>query len=99
MKVTKVLRNEDIQADNGGQRNFTDWVLFNECFQLVFDDGERITFNAECSNEEKSDWYNKLQEVVELNVFHQPWVKKYCEKLAEEEKTRTTGHNLKQDFN
>ncbi|CAI4950016.1 CRE_collapsed_G0031420.mRNA.1.CDS.1 [Saccharomyces cerevisiae] len=99
LKVTKVLRNEDIQADNGGQRNFTDWVLFNECFQLVFDDGERITFNAECSNEEKSDWYNKLQEVVELNVFHQPWVKKYCEKLAEEEKTRTTGHNLKQDFN
>ncbi|QHS74318.1 Bud4p [Saccharomyces paradoxus] len=95
LKVTKVLHNEDIQADDGGQRNFTDWVLFNECFQLVFDDGERITFNAECSNEEKSDWYNKLQEVVELNVFHQPWVKKYCEKLAIGEKEKTTSYQLK----
>ncbi len=32
----KVLRNEDIQADNGEQRNLIDWVLFNECPQLVF---------------------------------------------------------------
>ena len=74
LKVTKVLRNEDIQTDDGGQRNFTDWVLFNECFQLIFDDGERITFNAECSDEVKNAWYCKLKEVVELNVFHQPWV-------------------------
>ncbi|CAI4043962.1 Bud4p SKDI_10G2910 [Saccharomyces kudriavzevii IFO 1802] len=81
LKVTKVLRNEDIETDNDGQRNFTDWVLFNECFQLVFDDGERITFNAECSKEEKNSWYNKLKEVIDLNAFHQPWVKKLGEKL------------------
>ena len=82
LKVTEVLCNEDIQTKDGERRNFTEWVLFNECFQLVFDDGERITFNADCSNEEKNDWYNKLKEVVELNAFHQPWVKNFGEILA-----------------
>ena len=62
--------------------NFTDMILLNECIQLVFDNGEVISFNVEGGEEEKSDWFMKINEVIQLNVAHQPWVKQL---LREEE--------------
>ncbi|KAG0670622.1 Bud site selection protein bud4 [Maudiozyma exigua] len=62
--------------------NFTDMILLNECLQLIFDNGEVISFNVEGSEEEKLDWFMKLNEVIQLNVSHQPWVKQL---LREEE--------------
>lgn len=62
--------------------NFTDMILLNECIQLVFDNGEVISFNVEGGEEEKSNWFMKINEVIQLNVAHQPWVKQL---LREEE--------------
>ncbi|SMN20854.1 similar to Saccharomyces cerevisiae YJR092W BUD4 Involved in bud-site selection and required for the axial budding pattern [Maudiozyma saulgeensis] len=55
--------------------NLTDLILLNECIQLVFENGEVISFNIEGGEEDKSDWFMKLNEVVQLNISHQPWVK------------------------
>ncbi|SCU98189.1 LADA_0H11188g1_1 [Lachancea dasiensis] len=55
-------------------RNFTDVVLFSECFKLIFENGEVINLDAE-SADDKNTWTNLLSHVVDLNKFHQPWVK------------------------
>ncbi|ODQ59776.1 hypothetical protein WICANDRAFT_68359 [Wickerhamomyces anomalus NRRL Y-366-8] len=56
------------------QRNFTDEILMSDCFKLKFLNGEIINFNAE-TKELKDEWIQNLEKVVELNKFHQPWVK------------------------
>lgn len=81
LKVVKIVGKDDIVTNRDAVRNFTAWVLMNDCFQLVFDDGEVITFSAESSHEEKQQWYAKLKEVTELNAFHQPWVKRFSDNL------------------
>ncbi|CEP64568.1 Bud4p LALA0_S12e01904g [Lachancea lanzarotensis] len=55
-------------------RNFTDMVLFSECFKLIFENGEIINLDAE-SADLKAKWTALLTQVVGLNKFHQPWVK------------------------
>ncbi|SCV03893.1 LANO_0G06898g1_1 [Lachancea nothofagi CBS 11611] len=55
-------------------RNFTDIVLFSECFKLIFENGEIINLDAE-SSDLKAKWTEIITRVVELNKFHQPWVK------------------------
>lgn len=85
LKVVKVVGKDDIATNKDAVRNFTAWVLMSDCFQLVFDDGEVITFSAESSHEEKQSWYIKLKETIELNAFHQPWVKRFSDNLIYKE--------------
>lgn len=59
-------------------RNFTDMVLFSDCFKLLFANDEVINFNAD-SNLLKQQWVEILTSVVELNKFHQPWIKRVFE--------------------
>ncbi|KAG0674285.1 Bud site selection protein bud4 [Kluyveromyces marxianus] len=60
-------------------RNFTDMVLFSDCFKLVFVNDEVINFNAD-SQTSKREWVDALSRVIELNKFHQPWIKRLVEK-------------------
>ncbi|CDO94359.1 unnamed protein product [Kluyveromyces dobzhanskii CBS 2104] len=59
-------------------RNFTEMVLFSDCFKLLFSNDEVINFNAD-SNTLKHEWVQILTRVVELNKFHQPWIKRTFE--------------------
>ncbi|CCH62909.1 hypothetical protein TBLA_0I02510 [Henningerozyma blattae CBS 6284] len=78
LKVSKVLNSDDVAQEEG--RNFTNTVLFGDCVQLVFEDGEAITLNTEGRQANgKNDWYDKLKEIVSLNICHQPWVKQFSE--------------------
>ncbi|KAJ9573086.1 PH domain profile [Nakaseomyces glabratus] len=81
LKVVKVIGKDDVVTGKDNVKNFTTWVLMNDCFQLVFDDGEVITFSDESSLADEQSWYMKLKEVVELNAFHQPWVKRFSENM------------------
>lgn len=55
--------------------DFTDVVLFGDHIKLQFFDGETITLTADTANGDSLDqWSRVLQEVVSLNVSHQPWV-------------------------
>lgn len=56
-------------------RNFTDVVLLNDCFKLFFSNDEIVNFNAD-SKVLKKEWVEALSKVVQLNKFHQPWIKK-----------------------
>ncbi|CUS22173.1 LAQU0S04e09868g1_1 [Lachancea quebecensis] len=77
LKVVSVVGEGKITEDNIKKvRNFTDIVLFSECFKLIFENGEVINLDAE-SAELKSKWTELLTRVVELNKFHQPWVKHF----------------------
>lgn len=71
LKVVDILH--DGKKTNG-ERNFTDEILMSDCFKLKFLNGEIINFNAE-TKDLKKEWIEKLEKVVELNKFHQPWVK------------------------
>jgi len=72
LKVVDILHDGKKKASD--QRNFTDEILMSDCFKLKFMNGEIINFNAE-TKESKDEWIKKLEKVVELNKFHQPWVK------------------------
>jgi hypothetical protein len=73
LKVVDVLHNGKKKVQN--QRNATDDILMNDGFKLKFKNGEIINFNAE-TKELKRQWIEVLERIVELNKFHQPWVKK-----------------------
>lgn len=62
-------------------RNFTNLFLFGECFTLLFYNNESINFNSQSSDEVTREWYSILKEVIDLNVTHQPWIKKLAELL------------------
>ncbi|CAR24091.1 Bud4p [Lachancea thermotolerans CBS 6340] len=82
LKVVSVVGEGKITEDNIKKvRNFTDIVLFSECFKLIFENGEVINLDAE-SAELKSKWTELLTRVVELNKFHQPWVKHFSNNRA-----------------
>lgn len=85
LNVVQVLHKSDIlsedEKNDNQRRNITDILLFNESFQLVFADGERITLVTDSTSDTPDAWYHKLKEVVDLNCFHQPWVKKFNESL------------------
>ncbi|CCD24368.1 Bud4p NDAI_0D00540 [Naumovozyma dairenensis CBS 421] len=78
LKVIDVINIDDTVTE-ANKRIFTDSVLMGECFQLVFDDGEIITFNVEANYKERKDWYRKIKKVVELNTLRQPWIKQFNE--------------------
>ena len=63
------------------KRNFTDQILFGGSIQLVFGDEEVINLNSDESLADKEDWFRKLTKVNELNICHQPWVKKYVDNM------------------
>lgn len=68
-------------AESTGERNFsnfTDQILLSECLQLVFANGEVITFNVEGGDAVRDQWCAALTESVTYNVAHQPWVKRMC---------------------
>lgn len=71
LKVVDILHDG---KKSSNERNFTDEILMSDCFKLKFLNGEIINFNAE-TKELKDEWIKKLERVVELNKFHQPWVK------------------------
>jgi hypothetical protein len=73
LKVVDVLHNGKKKIQN--QRNATDDILMNDGFKLKFKNEEIINFNAE-TKELKRQWIEVLERIVELNKFHQPWVKK-----------------------
>ncbi|CCF56372.1 hypothetical protein KAFR_0B00730 [Kazachstania africana CBS 2517] len=80
LKVEKVMSAEATRSE--GDRvftNLTELVLFGESINLVFKDGEIINLTVEGNDEDRNDWYKKLCQVVDLNITHQPWVKKYVE--------------------
>lgn len=52
-----------------------------QCFQLVFANGDTITFDTEFSTDEKYDWFVKLKRIVDLNKSHQPWVKAFHQSI------------------
>ncbi|SCV02484.1 LAME_0H01574g1_1 [Lachancea meyersii CBS 8951] len=75
LKVVSVVGEGQLTEEAAKKvRNFTDMVLFSECFKLIFENGEIINLDAE-STELKANWTNLITRVVELNKFHQPWVK------------------------
>ncbi|SCV02853.1 LAMI_0H03510g1_1 [Lachancea mirantina] len=79
LRVKEVLgKNELSQDTSKNVRNFTDMVLFSECFKLIFENGEVINFNAD-SAEDQEIWKTLLQRVISYNKFHQPWVKQSLE--------------------
>lgn len=65
-----------------GERNFTDFtdiVLYGDHIKLQFFDGETITLTTDTNGGDSLDeWNHVLQEVVSLNVSHQPWVQSMC---------------------
>ncbi|SCW00143.1 LAFE_0B10396g1_1 [Lachancea fermentati] len=75
LNVVSVLGEGNISKEVTTQvRNFTDMVLFSDYFKLIFENGEVISLNAE-TVESRIEWVTLLSRVVELNKFHQPWVK------------------------
>lgn len=69
----------DGEYPENGERNFTNFtnlVLLSDCIQLIFENDEVISFSIEGGEEEKKNWYFKLKESVQLNITHQPWVKR-----------------------
>ncbi|CCK69895.1 Bud4p KNAG_0D01430 [Huiozyma naganishii CBS 8797] len=82
LNVDVVVDSEQISKKG---RNFTDLFLFGEsCFQLVFKDGESITFISQNCLEETKEWFAILKKIVELNVTHQPWVKQLSQNVRTE---------------
>lgn len=78
LKVKDVVSSDDAVIGEG--RNFTNSVLYGDSIQLVFQDNESIILNTEIRQpKNKNDWYDKLKEVVTLNVCHQPWVRTYSD--------------------
>ncbi|CAL9734541.1 hypothetical protein MOSE0_F01530 [Monosporozyma servazzii] len=64
-----------LQAGERIFTDFTDVVLFGDHIKLQFFDGETITLTADTADGDSLDRWNRvLQEVVSLNVSHQPWV-------------------------
>lgn len=62
--------------------NFTDIVLFGDHIKLQFFDGEAITLTADTNdNGVLDEWCHTLQEIVSLNVSHQPWVERICSRI------------------
>ncbi|AAS54185.1 AGL306Cp [Eremothecium gossypii ATCC 10895] len=78
LRVEKLLTEAEISREmlSSSSRCFTDLVLLHECFVLFFENGEEIMFNPDTKTE-KLEWIEKLRKVIELNRFHQPWVKKF----------------------
>ena len=73
-------------SGEGGKRNFTNFtnlILLGSNIKLIFRDGEIINLYVESEEVEKNDWFLKLREVVHLNAYHQPWVKKYVAESTE----------------
>ncbi|CCH40592.1 Bud site selection protein [Wickerhamomyces ciferrii] len=78
LKCIDVLH--DGKKTGNNERNFTDEILMSDCFKLKFLNGEIINFNAE-TKELKEQWISKLEKIVELNKFHQPWVKSLAQNM------------------
>ncbi|CCE61810.1 hypothetical protein TPHA_0B01370 [Tetrapisispora phaffii CBS 4417] len=82
------VTNGNGQHDKGDEanikRNFTDQILFSGSIQIVFNDDEVINLNTDTSSVDKDDWFMKFQRAIELNICHQPWVKKYYQKNYEQ---------------
>ncbi|SCU96572.1 LAFA_0G06986g1_1 [Lachancea sp. 'fantastica'] len=75
LKVVSVVGEGQLTEEAAQKvRNFTDMVLFSECFKLIFENGEIINLDAE-SADLKAKWTALITQVVGLNKFHQPWVK------------------------
>lgn len=71
-KVSEVIY---IQDGVKSSRNFSDSLLLNDSFRLLFCDGETVDFVAE-NREEKKVWVTAIQDAVRCSAFvHQPWVK------------------------
>lgn len=79
LNVSKIVDHDDSKMENDSGRNFTNLVLFGECFQLIFNNGESITFNSAGSVKETRDWYEVIKQCLALNKFHQPWVCKLAD--------------------
>lgn len=62
-------------------RNFTNLFLFGECFQLLFKDGEQMSFTCQMSGSETRQWFYTIKQVIDLNVTHQPWIKKLAARI------------------
>lgn len=67
---------EENESTGKPVRNFTNLVLFGECFTLLFYNNESISFNSQSSDKVTREWYATLKEVIDLNVTHQPWIKR-----------------------
>ncbi|KAH3902518.1 Bud4p SCDLUD_000096 [Saccharomycodes ludwigii] len=67
------------KSDNG--RNVSNPITSNLSFQLVFKNKESITFTTE-SKSQRNEWLMNLNHILELNIAHQPWVKKLAETLS-----------------
>lgn len=79
LRVVDILSDGSLHNDTAKKvRNFTDVVLFSDCFKLIFSNGEVINLNAE-STKSKDEWIEKLTNVIQLNNFHQPWVKHFLQ--------------------
>ncbi|AGO13575.1 AaceriAGL306Cp [[Ashbya] aceris (nom. inval.)] len=80
LRVEKLLTEDEISREmlSSSSRCFTDLVLLHECFVLFFENGEEIMFNPDTKTE-KLEWIEKLRKVIELNRFHQPWVKQFLD--------------------
>ena len=82
LNVKEIISTMDEENFNGkSNRNFTNLFLFGECFTLIFKNDETISFNCRLSGEETREWYLCLREVIEMNVTHQPWIKRLAEEL------------------
>lgn len=82
LNVKEIISTMDEENNNGkSYRNFTNLFLFGECFILVFKNNETISFNCQLSGKETREWYSCLKEIIEMNVTHQPWIKRLADEL------------------
>ena len=79
LQAENVIYGGSVSGESGKRNftNFTNLILLGSNIKLVFRDGEIINLYVESEEVEKNDWFLKLREVVHLNAYHQPWVKKY----------------------
>ncbi|CAL9728671.1 bud site selection protein 4 [Monosporozyma unispora] len=77
--ITSTLEEKD--SNGKAVRNFTNLFLFGECFTLLFNNNESISFNCQLSGKDTREWYSTLKEVIDLNVTHQPWIKKLAQDI------------------
>lgn len=78
LNVVDISDNTDTEPSG---RNFTNLFLFGECFQLTFKDGEQMSFTCQMSGSETREWFHTIKQVIDLNVTHQPWIRKLASKL------------------
>ena len=79
LKAVDVIDNNDFQGKSANNRDFTNLILFGESFNVIFDDGESISFYSDTSPQETRDWFNAIKQSVALNAVYQPWVKQMVE--------------------